>query len=189
LGPHAPVARATTRLSVTLSTLRAVLDPEKVSPADHYVASTGGMLWLRAAHTNIDVEEFLAEARTALARRGAGEDVLEDLARVEAGYTGDFCDEDVDAPHLTALREEARATYISILRCLAEDHARRDDPDSAGRYLLRLLAQDPYDEPAHLALVRTLDRARRYGEARRMYRAYTRRMAELDVEPSPYPER
>jgi DNA-binding SARP family transcriptional activator len=157
-------------------------------PADHYVASAGGALWLRVKHVDLDVEAFLTEARSALARRAVADDALHELARVEARYTGDFCVEDVDAPYLTALREEARATHVSTLRALADEYARRDDPDSAGRCLLRLLDQDPYDEPAHLALVRTLDRAGRYGEARRMYRVYTARMAELDVEPATYPD-
>ena len=58
---------------------------------------------------------------------------------------------------------------------------------AAARCLLRLLAQDPYDEPAHLALVRALDGAGRYGEASRMYRGYAARMAELGVEPAAYP--
>src|SRR5690606_35498021 len=124
----------------------------------------------------------------ALARHGCGEDAFHELASVEARYTGDFCVEDVNAPLLTALRGEARAMHVSTLRALADGHARRDDPDAAGRCLLRLLAQDPYDEPAHLALVRTLDRAGRYGEARRMYRAYAARMSELDVEPAAYPD-
>jgi DNA-binding SARP family transcriptional activator len=186
--PDEPVDRSTARLSVTLSTLRAVLDPNKTVPADHYVASTGGALWLRVSHIDIDVETFLTEARAAMARRGAGQDTLDELARVEARYTGDFCGEDLESPYLSGLRDEARAMYISTLRALADAYANRDDPDGAGRCLLRLLGQDPYDEPAHLALVRTLDRAGRYGEARRMYRLYAARMTELDVEPAAYPE-
>jgi len=185
--PDEPPERATARLSVALSTLRAVLDPDKAFPPDHYVVSASGALWLRRQHIVIDVEEFLAEAAAALAAHRSRGDALEALARAEARYTGDFCDEDLDAPYLTALREEARATYVATLRALAEEYARRDDPDAATRCLLRLLAKDPYDEPAHLALVRTLDRAGRYGEARRLYRAYVARMAELDVEPAAYP--
>jgi DNA-binding SARP family transcriptional activator len=188
LWPDEPADRATARLSVTLSTLRAVLDPGKEHPADHYVVSVGGALWLRTGHVDTDVEAFLADARAALARRAQGDDPIDDLARVDARYTGDFCTEDVDVPYTAALREEARAVYVSVVRALAEEHARRDDTDAAGRCLLRLLAHDPYDEPAHLALVRTLDRAGRYGEARRMYRAYTARMVELDVEPAEYPQ-
>jgi len=90
-------------------------------------------------------------------------------------------------PAAPASREGARATYLTVLRCLAEAYADQGDDEATVRCLLRLLTHDPYDEPAHLALVRALDRAGRYGEARRMYRGYTARMAELDIEPAAYP--
>ena len=55
--------------------------------------------------------------------------------------------------------------------------------------LLTLLRSDPHDEPTHLQLVQTLLRVGRHGEARRSYRTYAARMAEIDVEPAPYPQR
>jgi len=61
------------------------------------------------------------------------------------------------------------------------------DHDAASRYLYRVLARDPHDERAHLALVSALERSGRRGDARRAYRAYTARMAEIDVEPQPFP--
>jgi DNA-binding SARP family transcriptional activator/DNA-binding CsgD family transcriptional regulator len=175
------------RLSVTLSTLRAILDPAKERPADYYVASVDGALWLRKAHADIDVETFLGEAERALGHRAAGGDATEELATAEARYTGDFCPEDLTIGDLATLRENARATYLTVLRSLAEAYAGSADHEATARCLLRLLAHDPYDEPAHLALVRALDRAGRYGEARRMYRGYTSRMAELEIEPAAYP--
>ena len=57
------------------------------------------------------------------------------------------------------------------------------DLDAAARYALRILELDPWDEDAHMWLVRTLDAAGRHGEARRQYRNYVARMRELDVEP------
>jgi DNA-binding SARP family transcriptional activator len=56
------------------------------------------------------------------------------------------------------------------------------------RYTLRLLAQDPYDEEAHLTLVAVLLDAGRLGQGRRHYQTYVRRMKELDVPPRPLPE-
>lgn len=53
--------------------------------------------------------------------------------------------------------------------------------------LLRLLRNDPHDEQAHLSLVRVLDDAGRYGDARRRYHAYVARMAELGVRPARFP--
>jgi ATP/maltotriose-dependent transcriptional regulator MalT/DNA-binding SARP family transcriptional activator len=164
--------------------LRAVLDPDRVHAADHYIATNDGTLRLHVSHVDIDVETFLTEARATLAR---GPDGTEELSRVEARYTGDFCAEELDADWAIPLRLEARGVYVSVVRALAEAYASAGDPEATARCLLRLLAQDPYDEPAHLALVRALDRAGRYGEAGRMYRGYAARMAELGVEPAAYP--
>jgi DNA-binding SARP family transcriptional activator len=51
-----------------------------------------------------------------------------------------------------------------------------------------LLEQDHYDEQAHLTLVKVLLNAGRFGQARRHYRTYARRMKEMDVEPIPLSE-
>lgn len=187
LWPGETVETATAQLSAALAVVRAVLDPEKEFPPDHYLFETDDGIWLRMSHVDVDVEAFLAEAQAALARRAAGHPAVEELSRVEARYTGDFYAEDPSAEYAHALREQARAVYVSVVRALADAHSGTGDPEAAARYLLRLLSQDPYDEPAHLALVRALDRAGQHGEARRMYRTYAARMAELDVEPAAYP--
>ena len=85
------------------------------------------------------------------------------------------------------MREEARAAYIAVARALAEQLLTRGEPDAATRYLLRILEADPYDEDAHLRLVRALSDARRYGEAHRHYLGYRRAMKELGVEPVVFP--
>ena len=86
------------------------------------------------------------------------------------------------------LREEARTTYVSVAMALADLSLNAGDHDGAARYLLRVLARDPYDERAHLQLVTALSVAGRHGEARRMYRAYAGRMGELGVEPAAFPD-
>jgi ATP/maltotriose-dependent transcriptional regulator MalT/DNA-binding SARP family transcriptional activator len=187
LWPDESTDAAGTRLSVTLSTLRAILDPAKEQPADHYLASADGALRLRTANLDIDVETFLSEAGRALGHHAAGGDATEELAAAEARYTGDFCPEELSLEDLAPLREDARATYLTVVRSLAGAYAGLADHEATARCLLRLLAYDPYDEPAYLALVRALDRAGRYGEARRRYREYTTRMAELEISPAAYP--
>jgi DNA-binding SARP family transcriptional activator len=77
--------------------------------------------------------------------------------------------------------------YLHVTRSLGGLAAERGDVDVATRYLMRAIAADPYDEPAHLELVRCLRTARRHGEAHRAYERYLGRMAELDVEPAPFP--
>ena len=53
--------------------------------------------------------------------------------------------------------------------------------------VLRLLRDDQYDEEAHLDLVATLLRAERFGEARRRYELYRKRMQEISIDPRPFP--
>jgi DNA-binding SARP family transcriptional activator len=74
-----------------------------------------------------------------------------------------------------------------VTRALAEDTAAAGDDAGAAAYLLRILARDAYDEQAHLDLVGVLASGRRHGEARRAYRMYAERMAEIGVEPATFP--
>jgi DNA-binding SARP family transcriptional activator len=177
------------RLSVAMATARGVLDPERSFPTDHFLAGDDASVRIDLANVSIDVEEFLTEAAAgiALLRRGRTQEAREVLAAAEASYAGDFLEEDLYEDWSTALREEARATYIVVARSLADAAAEMGDRWAAVNYRLRVLERDPYDEDAHLGLVSTLSAAGRHGEARRFYRAYVARMEELGVEPAPLP--
>jgi DNA-binding SARP family transcriptional activator len=69
---------------------------------------------------------------------------------------------------------------VDVLRALAET-------TGVGKYFLRIIERDPYDEPAHLGLVSALQEAGSHGEARRAYRAYVSRMQEIGAEPASFP--
>lgn len=184
----APVAK---RLSVALAIVRAVLDPGRRFPSEHFIAGDDSALWIDLRHLPVDVEAFLAEAETGLAfqRSGRSAEALEVLAAAEASYTGDFLEEDLYESWAAPLREEARARYVAVARALSEAGSASGDPDAAVRYRLRILERDPYDEEAHLKLVSALIAAGRHGEARRSYQNYVSRMEELDVEPAPFPRK
>lgn len=176
------------RLSVLLSTVRAALDPHKRHEPDHFVGADRNAVWLQAEHVTVDVVGFLAAAGRALELRRAGSpDAGDRLAAAEASYTGDFLEEDAYEDWAIGLREEAGAVYTQVVRALATDAAVRGDADAATRFHLRILERDPYDEPAHLSLVATLEAAGRHGEARRRFRAYCARMDEIGVESAPFP--
>ncbi len=182
-------SKAGSKLSVTLSTLRSVLDPDKRFEAEHFVANDRNAAWIRLDNVTVDVEAFLADARDGLRASAAGNPgaaVL--LAQAEAAYAGEFLEEDLYADWSTILREEARTTYLSVAMALADLTLAAGDHDGAGRYLLRVLARDAYDERAHLQLVAALRGAGRHGEARRMYRTYCDRMADIGVEPAAFPD-
>jgi DNA-binding SARP family transcriptional activator/tetratricopeptide (TPR) repeat protein len=188
LWPRQSPERLGNRLSVLLSTVRAVLDPGKQHDAEHFVAADKGALWLQTENLAIDVERFLALAADALRlRRASGANAYARLVAAEAIYTGDFLEEDAYEDWAVGLREEARAAYTEVARALAEDSAASGDTDAATRFYLRVLERDPYDEPAHLGLVATLESAGRHGEARRCFRAYCARMDAIGVESAPFP--
>jgi ATP/maltotriose-dependent transcriptional regulator MalT/DNA-binding SARP family transcriptional activator len=184
LWPDEPAARRSSRLSVTLSTVRSVLDPAKAHEADAFVAADRDNVWLDLEAVDIDIRRFVGAAERALAPERPS---VEALAGAETLYAGEFLDDDPYADWAVALREEARALYLRVAQRLAEALDAAGELDRAGHLYLRLLQRDPYDEAVHLALVRVLDRAGHRGEARRAYRSYSARMAELDVEPAAYP--
>jgi DNA-binding SARP family transcriptional activator len=181
-----PLAR---RLAVALATTRAVLDPPRQFPNDHFIAAEGSALWIDLEHVSVDVEEFLAEAAAgmSLLRGRSTENARDVLETAEARYTGDFLEEDLYEDWAAPLREEARSAYITVVRALARLGHESGDSQAAVDYRLRILERDPYDEEAHLGLVATLSGIGRHGEARRFYRQYVARMEELAVEPAPMP--
>jgi DNA-binding SARP family transcriptional activator len=189
LWPDDDPAKLGNRLSVALTTVRTILDPDKRFRVEHFIVTDKTAVGLDLTNLSIDVEEFLASAERgfALRRAGRSDDGLGLLAEAEEAYGGDFLEEDPYEDWSVALREEARAAYISVVRTLAHAASESGDHDAAARYYLRLLERDPFDEDAHLGLVSTLNDAGRYGESRRNYRSYVTRMDELGVEAAPFP--
>jgi ATP/maltotriose-dependent transcriptional regulator MalT/DNA-binding SARP family transcriptional activator len=187
LWPNEDPAPLPNRLSVALSTLRKVLDPERSHPADHFVAADGQSLGLRTEHLSLDVISFLevAAAGIGLATRADRAGAEDKLREAETLYTGDFLEEDLYQDWSVDCREEARSAAQEVSRLLARAAIRRDDEEDATRHLRRLLERDPYDADAWTALLGALLRLRRYGEARRQHTVYARRMAELAIAPVP----
>jgi DNA-binding SARP family transcriptional activator len=189
LWPGDDPVRLANRLSVALTTLRSVLDPEKRFSPDHFVIADKQSVRLDLDNLSIDVEEFLSRANAGLEllRDGRHAEASPLLRVAEDLYAGDFLEEDTYEDWSGPLREEARATYISVARALALESSSNGEHDGAVRLFLRILERDPYDEEAHLGLISTLVAAGRHGEARRDYRTYVSRMDEIGVEAAPYP--
>jgi DNA-binding SARP family transcriptional activator len=189
LWPGEDPERCANRLSVALSTLRGVLDPQRRFGADRFVLSTGGAVALDLDHVAVDLEAFLSAATAGLALREEGRtaEAHARLVAAEAAYAGDLLEEDLYEDWAVGAREDARDVYIRVARCLAADARAAGDHDGAVRFLLRVLERDAYDEEAHLALVAAFADAGRHGEARRAFRAYRGRMDEIGVEPASFP--
>jgi ATP/maltotriose-dependent transcriptional regulator MalT/DNA-binding SARP family transcriptional activator len=177
------------RLRVMVSTVRAVLDPDKRHGADHLVVTDRDTVALDLVHVELDLDRFHRQVEVAASADRAGRpgEALAAWRRAEAAYVGDFCEEERYAEWAVATREEARAAYTRAAArvATAEHDAGRDD--EAIRLWLRLLERDPYDERAHLAVVEILAAAGRTGEARRRYLAYAEHMRDLGLEAMPFP--
>ena len=156
-------------VSVALSTLRGVLDPERHFDADRFVVSSAGAVSLDLDHVAVDLEAFLGEAAAGLALHddGRAAQAHARLSAAEAAYAGDLLEEDLYEDWAVAAREQARDMYVRVARRLAGHAHAAGDHDGAVRFLLRVLERDGYDEEAHLALVHALVDAGRHGEARR----------------------
>lgn len=173
------------RLSVALSTIRKVLDPDRRHPPDYYLVTDGRTIALRTDRVDVDLLEFsrLAGAAAELIARGKDAAAEAQLRQARQIYAGDFVEEDLYEDWAVATREEARAQLLTVLRLLARLAAGRGDDESAVQYLSQLLEREPYDEDAWLCLVAGLLRLRRHGQARRSYAAYARHMNEIGVVP------
>lgn len=189
LWPGDDPSKASNRLSVALTTIRSVLDPEKKQDAGWFLESDRDSVSLAVERMYVDVEVFLQTAAhgTKLMRGGETQRGLAILESAEAMYLGDFLEEHPYEDWAVGLREEAKTTYVNLASILAEADVENDDYDSAARRYLRILERDPFNEPAHLSLVRAMVRSGRHGAARRLYGIYVSRMGELDIEPEAFP--
>jgi DNA-binding SARP family transcriptional activator len=177
------------RLSVALSTVRAVLDPQRTAPADHFLTTDQANVRLNLDRVAVDVETFLTAAQHGLrlSARGDDEQAHAVLAEAERLFTGElYADEPYDDWART-LRDEVHATYLHVLRVLAQLARRAGAFDDAVRHLLRILAIDPYDERSHRDLVTVLVDAGRYGEAWRAHTRYAEAMREIGIVAEPVP--
>lgn len=183
LWPEEDPSKTSNRLSVALNVIRNVLDPDHAHDASYYVVSTADGVRLDIEHVIVDVESFLRRANEGLRllRTGERTEAVRALEAAENAYRGDFLEEDRYEDWASNVRDEARATYVGVARTLAVEGR------EGIRYRLRILALDPYDEDAHLGLVRALSESGMHGEARRAFRRYVSRMNEIGVEPAPFP--
>jgi DNA-binding SARP family transcriptional activator/tetratricopeptide (TPR) repeat protein len=187
LWPDDDATRTGHRLSVLLSILRAVLDPDRARPADHFVRADQSSVALDMRRVQVDVDDFLADVRHAvrLAERGATTEARTLLAAADQAYAGDAFSDEPYAEWTTGLREEARAAYLRCLRLLAALARAGGETDQTLAHLLQILRQDRYDEAAHREIVATLVRAGRHGEARRALHRYVEAMRDIGVRPPP----
>ncbi|MET8122891.1 BTAD domain-containing putative transcriptional regulator [Micromonospora sp. NPDC005189] len=171
------------RLSVALSTLRGVLDPERRTSTDHFIIAAHPSLALDVGHLELDVEEFLTEAAHGfrLAEHGETDDARATLLLAEQRYRGDFLEDEPYDDWSRPTREEARRVYLRVIRKLASLAHGAREVDETIRHLGRALELEPYDEGVHGEFIGTLTAAGRHGEAAQAYRRYVDAMCSIGV--------
>ncbi|GAA3775293.1 hypothetical protein GCM10022225_73980 [Plantactinospora mayteni] len=210
LWPETPSEVGLRRLSVLVSTVRAVLDPQRRHPADRYLNTDPATVRINPDQVSVDAVRFHDAARSAIAADGAspadgrsrvngvapagerdeagGVEILGRLEAVVGMYTGDFCDDgEVTGDWVARPRTALAELHRDLIRRLARRCQRTGRPEAAVGWYLRLTAEDGYDESAHLGLVSALSAAGRHGEAARRYQDYLDRMREIEVEPAAFP--
>jgi DNA-binding SARP family transcriptional activator len=170
------------KLSVALSQLKRVLDPDKAYGPDHFVHTDRVSIRLDMANVAVDVAEFVVAAQESLAAARAGSDeAIEMLEAAAAMHTGEFLEEDIAEDWPADIRDEVETLGNEVIRVLAFALQNGPDPERAVPWLARLLTYDPFDESIYAALMRVLSAAGRHGEARRHHHAYVLRMREIGV--------
>ena len=172
------------RLSVAMSHVRSVLDPER-RLTESLVVSDGGVVRLDLGQLSVDLVEFTAAAGAALAAAKAGSaravPLLQGAAAMHSGELLEDADGIEQVDWVLAEREAVELLGREILHTLAGLLAAGQDRAEALHWYARLLAHDPYDEATYAALIALLVGLGRYGEARRHHRTYVLRMDELGV--------
>ncbi len=177
------------KLSVALSHLKRVLDPDKEYDPSYFVIADRTSIRLDVGNTSIDVVEFREAAAESLAAYEAKDPgAVEMLEAAAAMHTGDFLADDLYEDWAADARGEVEVLGSDVVRVLAFALAKSSDPQRAVAWFARLLTYDPHDEPTYEALIWVLSEARRHGEARRYHRMYEMRMRELDVPAQPLEE-
>ncbi len=117
LWPDDDPSRTGHRLSVLLSIVRGVLDPDRVFASDHFLVTDAASVALDVTHLRVDVMEFLGavtHGRRLLAR-GARAEARTILAAAVRDYRADVFSDEPYADWASALREQARAAALRML--------------------------------------------------------------------------
>jgi DNA-binding SARP family transcriptional activator len=185
LWPDDDATRTGHRLSVLLSIVRQILDPDRRGAGTGMVVADAASIALDIRLLHIDVELFLADIGHAMRLRERHEPVPARslLTAAVKQYSGDAFEDDPYADWARPLRDEARAAYLRALRALAGLCRAAGDTEEAVGHLRGILALDAYDEAAHRAMVEVYTAAGRHGEARRAYRRYVAAMDSIGVRP------
>ena len=148
LWPGEDPARTGSRLSVTLSTARAVLDPGKAHLPGWFLAAEGDAVWIDVDHVDVDVLRFGALAAAAEAERQAAPPPppRRRWPRPRSPTWAAFAEDPTRTGRCRC--GSGRAALHLVGAHAGRRHGHNEDTAAAVRCYLRVLEQDPYDEHA-----------------------------------------
>jgi DNA-binding SARP family transcriptional activator len=168
--PDLPDAAARRRLTQALWQIRRTFEPHPILHAegDMIRVNSDRPLWL-------DVEQF---------ERQAAGDQIGDAARAADLYGGDLMAGFYD-DWLVAERERLRDLFLAVLERLIEGYKQRGEYERALLHARRLVAEDPWREPAHGEVMRLCHFLGRDAEALKQFDICRQVLKEeMDAEPS-----
>jgi DNA-binding SARP family transcriptional activator len=175
LWPEAVVEAGRNRLRTVLSRLR---------EAAGDVVTREGELLVLAPDIRVDLAQFHAEARQALALGASEATPAVAVARSAVSrFRGDLLPYDVYEDWLEAPREAARRTMLDLLDLCAEAAAARADLDELRRVVERTIELAPYDDARYLRAASVLLEQGRKGAALAVVRRARAALSELGLEP------
>ncbi|MEV6370127.1 BTAD domain-containing putative transcriptional regulator [Micromonospora musae] len=175
--PDAPASKATHRLHTYISDLRAVLR-HNAGPGT-YLTRTHHRYQLNPDRFNLDLWRMRAAIRAA-DTAGSHTERVEALRRAVATYQplADGCDYEWLEPHRHAVQREALDAVTALIEELA------DHPAEQAAVCETALPHHPYAEILYQQAMRAHARLGNLDTIRALRRTLTRRLAEIDAEPS-----
>jgi ATP/maltotriose-dependent transcriptional regulator MalT/DNA-binding SARP family transcriptional activator len=182
LWPGLSASSARRSLQVSVSRIRAVLDPPSVETSAIQSAERAYRLVL-ADRDVVDADEFLRAAAAALAERGEARAKL--LTRARSLWGGEPLAEERYSDWAAGYRERLTDRQISVLTALIELNEATDGPFGTADAARELVDLDPLNEEGHRALMTAYARSGRRGHALRQFLECRRALVDaLGVEPA-----
>ena len=167
LWPELAPEAAHSNLRKAVHFARRALGPSRLKAEGDLISLEDTELW-------IDVDAFVAAAQAGEAQRAI------DL------YAGELLPEDRFEPWAETHRERLRARFAQVLSQRAAELEDSADLRGAAAMLERLVQEDPYNEQAHLALMRIFSLEGRRHRAVHLFQQLEKRLGEdLGVDPKP----
>ena len=174
------------RLNQAISSLRRQLHPPELGPGSVLVTDHHSLA-INSQTVTTDVDEFERLVKAA-DRSESDSEKIQHLSQAVDLYRGELL-EGFYEEWIFNKRMHLGDLYDKSLQQLVRSHVAVGSPEGAVEYARRRLLLDPYDESAHVVLMRLYLRSGRPKLALKQYEDLVRAFEQYDDEPSEYAEK